>query len=67
MSNVRFNDDSILARYFGADYRLISHSGIGVARNYGDGGGKTMVERYPETFDANREDNAWDFAASLTH
>ena len=62
--NCNYAYGCILARYFGADYRLISHSGIGVARNYGDGTGKTMVDRYPETFDADREDNAWDFSSS---
>ena len=62
--NCNYAYGCILARYFGADYRLISHSGIGVARNYGDGPGKTMVDRYPETFDADREGNVWDFSSS---
>ncbi|WP_423128916.1 SGNH/GDSL hydrolase family protein [Gaoshiqia sp. Z1-71] len=37
---------SILARAFGAQYQLTSHSGLGMVRNYGDPG-KTAVERKP--------------------
>jgi len=62
--NCNYAYGCIIARYFGADYRLISHSGIGAARNYGDSNGKTMVERYGETFDADKDDNVWDFNAS---
>ncbi|MDE5852365.1 MAG: GDSL family lipase [Alistipes sp.] len=54
----------IIARYFGADYTLISHSGQGAARNYGDkntASTLTMVQRIGRTFDL-REAPAWDFA-----
>lgn len=54
----------IIARYFGADYTLISHSGQGAARNYGDKNSTsrlTMVQRIGRTFDQ-REAPAWDFA-----
>lgn len=54
----------ILARYFGADYNLVSHSGQGAARNYGDANptsARTMVDRIGRTFDQS-EAPAWDFA-----
>lgn len=65
--NCNYAYGCIIARYFGADYRLLSHSGIGAARNYGDGTGKTMVDRYGETLDADFEeekDLSWDFSSA---
>ncbi len=56
----------IIARYFGADYTLIAHSGRGAARNYGDKNAtsqNTMADRVANTFDEAAEP-AWDFAAS---
>ena len=56
----------IIARYFGADYTLIAHSGRGAARNYGDKNAtsqNTMADRIANTFDEAAEP-AWDFAAS---
>lgn len=44
----------ILARYFGADYTLIAHSGQGIVRNWGDKkerSDSTMRERMLRTFD----------------
>ncbi len=46
---------ALVSRYFGADFSLVSHSGMGVVRNYNDHfrgvPGKTMPERYGSTFD----------------
>ena len=58
--NCNYAYGCIIARYFDADYTLISHSGQGVARNYG-GGGKpyTMVDRYDRVFDEDK-DIIWD-------
>ena len=56
----------IIARYFGADYTLIAHSGRGAARNYGDKNTtsqNTMADRIANTFDEAAEP-AWDFSAS---
>lgn len=49
---------SIVSRYFGADYHLIAHSGLGVVRNYGDNNpvsdvSTTMRRRFFQTFDMN--------------
>lgn len=44
----------ILARYFDADYVLIAHSGMGIARNYGDTlqvSQNNMTDRYLKIFD----------------
>ena len=50
---------AILARYFGADYWTISHSGMGIARNYNSKfPGWYMPDRYTQTFDCSR-DSAW--------
>ena len=47
---------AILARHFGADYWIIAHSGMGVARNYGDASpGWYMPDRYLQTFDGQRQ------------
>lgn len=56
----------IIARYFGADYNLVSHSGQGVVRNYGDKNTTsplTMADRISRTFDTS-ETPLWDFSAS---
>ena len=43
---------AITARYFGADFNLVSHSGQGIARNYDDfRPGYNMPDRYSQTFD----------------
>ena len=43
---------AIAARYFGADFNLISHSGQGVCRNYDDfRPGYNMPDRYSQIFD----------------
>ena len=50
---------AILARYFGADYWTISHSGMGIARNYNSKfPGWHMPDRYTQTFDGSK-DSAW--------
>lgn len=56
----------IIARYFGADCTLISHSGQGAARNYGyerSTSPVTMADRIGRTFDTD-ETRAWNFADS---
>lgn len=51
---------AITARYFGADYNLVSHSGQGIARNYDNfGPGYHMPHRYKQTFNAEKEP-LWD-------
>lgn len=43
---------AIVARYFGADYISIAHSGMGITRNYNSKyNGWWMPERYMQTFD----------------
>ena len=50
---------AITARYFGADFNLVSHSGQGITRNYDDyGQGYNMPDRYSQTFDESKE-TAW--------
>lgn len=50
---------AIIARFFDADYWLIAHSGMGVARNYGDKfSGWYMPDRYLQTFDEQKQP-AW--------
>lgn len=47
---------AITARYFGADFNLVSHSGQGIARNYDDANpGYNMPDRYSQTFDNSKE------------
>ena len=47
---------AITARYFGADFNLISHSGQGVCRNYDDyRPGYNMPDRYSQTFDESQD------------
>lgn len=50
---------AIAARYFNADYNLVSHSGQGICRNYDDfGRGYNMPDRYSQAFDLSK-DIAW--------
>ena len=43
---------AIAARYFNADFNLVSHSGQGICRNYDDyRPGYNMPDRYAQTFD----------------
>lgn len=43
---------AIIARYFGADYVAVAHSGMGITRNYNSKyNGWWMPERYMQTFD----------------
>lgn len=45
-----------VARYFGADYITIAHSGMGIARNYNTKfTGWYMPQRYMQTFDEDQE------------
>lgn len=47
---------AITARYFGADFNLVSHSGQGIARNYDNlGPGYHMPHRYKQVFNAAKE------------
>ena len=47
---------AITARYFDADFNLVSHSGQGIARNYdGFGPGYYMPDRYLQTFNTDKE------------
>lgn len=45
----------IIGRYFDADVQLVSHSGLGIARNYNGAKLPLMPERYLQTFDENPE------------
>lgn len=50
---------AIAARYFNADFNLVSHSGQGVCRNYDDyRPGYNMPDRYKQAFDESAEP-AW--------
>lgn len=43
---------NIIGRFFDADVNLVSHSGMGIIRNYGDSRPESnMVKRYGQTFD----------------
>ena len=51
---------AILARYFDADYYVVAHSGMGIARNYSDKfKDYYMPDRYSQTFDMDK-DVKWD-------
>ena len=51
---------AIAARYFDADFNLVSHSGQGICRNYDDfRPGYNMPDRYSQAFDESTE-TAWD-------
>jgi len=48
---------AVLARYFDADFITVSHSGLGICRNYDDGAKQAkwyMPVRYTQTFDEER-------------
>jgi len=53
---------AILGRYFDADVNLVSHSGIGIVRCYGDSDMAPMPSIYGQAFDSSKE--AWDFRAA---
>lgn len=66
--NCRYAYAALTATHFGADYNLISHSGRGLIRNYGDSLAvsdptTTMSGRALRTFDEDPA-SAWDFANS---
>ncbi len=47
---------AIASRYFGADFSLVSHSGMGICRNYDDHNpGYNMPDRYSQAFDESKE------------
>ena len=51
---------AITARYFNADFNLVSHSGQGIARNYDNAGpGYHMPDRYNQLFNTSKEP-AWE-------
>lgn len=55
---------ALISRYFGADYMLVSHSGMGIARNYNDNvKGYYMPDRYSQTFDMDKS-VAWNASES---
>lgn len=58
--NCNYAYGCILARYFDAEYRLVSHSGLGVARNFNDGGKMTMTDCYSYALDDNTDKYKWD-------
>lgn len=48
---------AIAARYFDADFNLVSHSGQGICRNYDDfRPGYNMPDRYSQTFDESTDE-----------
>lgn len=55
----------ILGRFFDAEVNLVSHSGRGIVRNYGDFGSdsETMTVKYSQTFDENPSFQ-WDQASA---
>ena len=66
--NCRYTYAALTAAHFGADYNLISHSGRGLVRNYGDSlqlsdPTTTMSARAFRIYDEEPE-SAWDFSAS---
>ena len=51
--------DHIIARFFECDVNLVSHSGMGIVRNYADNlPGDSMVKRYSQAFDMD-PDTPW--------
>lgn len=56
----------ILGRFFDAEVNLVSHSGRGVVRNYGDFGSEaeTMTVKYSQTFDEG-SDTQWDQTSAV--
>lgn len=66
--NCRYTYAALTAAHFGADYNLISHSGRGLVRNYGDSlqlsdPKTTMSSRAFRIFDEDPA-SAWDFTTS---
>ena len=66
--NCRYTYAALTAAHFGADYNLVSHSGRGLVRNYGDSlqlsdPTLTMSARAFRLFDEDPA-SAWDFAQS---
>lgn len=66
--NCRYAYAALTANHFGADYNLISHSGRGLVRNYGDSlqlsaPNLTMSSRAFRLYDEEPE-SAWDFEKS---
>lgn len=66
--NCRYTYAALTAAHFGTDYSLISHSGRGLVRNYGDAQQlsdptTTMSARAFRLYDED-PDSAWDFAKS---
>ncbi len=62
--NCYYSFSNIIPRYFGADYTLISHSGRGAVRNYGDSvrvSAVTMKDKMMQTFDEGNNELKWDF------
>lgn len=56
---------AIAGRYFDADINLVSHSGLGIVRNYNDGSPEsTMVDKYSQVFDNHRQELMWDASVS---
>lgn len=57
---------AIVARYFNADFMLVAHSGMGIARNYNSKFPNWyMPDRYLQTFDMDStEATRWDAASS---
>ena len=51
---------AIAGRYFDADIQIVAHSGRGIIRNYGDGRGPLMPERYLQVFDEDPDAAPWD-------
>lgn len=52
---------AICGRFFGAEVQTVCHSGRGLVRNYGDGPGTNMTDRYVQTFDEADASVMWDF------
>lgn len=57
---------AIISRYFGADYMVVAHSGMGASRNYNSKfEGWWMPDRYLQTFDMDStQANRWNAAES---
>lgn len=57
---------AIISRYFGADYTVVAHSGMGASRNYNSKfEGWWMPDRYLQTFDMDStQDLRWNAQAS---
>ncbi len=55
----------IIGRYFDANVTLVSHSGRGIVRNYGDYNPEsTMTDKYSQVFDQHRQEISWDASES---